>query len=240
MQRITQLREFYDIIGELEKNNGGRCKLSGVSYSLLPKRGVYFFFEPGEMRTDSGTTPRVVRVGTHALAAGSSSTLGGRLRQHRGAIAGGGNHRGSIFRLLVGQALIERGSTGACASWGIASDRTKASIKLGTTSALLAVDELPVEQAVGLHIGTMDVLWLSVDDQPGPESLRHHVEAGAIALLSNFERDPLDLPSPGWLGHASDRKLVRGSGLWNQRHVKEHPPSDFLEVFAAAVRSSAQ
>src|SRR6476619_3094517 len=73
-----------------------------------PRRGVYFFFEPGEAREDDRTA-RVVRVGTHGLRP-SKSTLWGRLSQHRGhtsgRYAGGGNHRGSIFRLHVGTALL--------------------------------------------------------------------------------------------------------------------------------------
>ena len=60
-----------------------------------PKRGVHFFREPGEVRTDSGTGPRVVHVGTHALKAGSQTKLWDRLSQHRGAKRSGiGNHTG--------------------------------------------------------------------------------------------------------------------------------------------------
>src|SRR3569832_104365 len=74
-----------------------------------PARGVYFFTEAGEERTDTGEGRRVVRVGTHALVSGSNTSLWGRLSQHRGRRSnGGGNHRGSIFRLIVGTALINR------------------------------------------------------------------------------------------------------------------------------------
>jgi hypothetical protein len=80
---------------------------------------VYFFFEPGEVRRDSGEDLRLVRVGTHGLAVGSKSTFRQRLGQHRGHGSGGGNHRGSIFRLLVGQALTARGDIPGAASWGV-------------------------------------------------------------------------------------------------------------------------
>ena len=84
-----------------------------------PERGVYFFFESGEERSDSGTGLRVVRVGTHALTSGSSTTLWNRLSQHRGSgRSGGGNHRGSIFRLIVGAALMKPEPGDAAASWG--------------------------------------------------------------------------------------------------------------------------
>src|SRR5262245_54126323 len=53
-----------------------------------PRRGVYFFFEEGERRLESGTGPRVVRVGTHALKPNSNTRRWDRLRQHRGGLPG--------------------------------------------------------------------------------------------------------------------------------------------------------
>ena len=113
MERREHLDHFYELLGELEGGLG------------WPKRGVYFFFEPGELRED-GRTPRGDRVGTHGLKAGSRSTLWGRLRQHRGSLggelAGGGNHRGSVFRLHVGSALLRReGLESRYPTWGVGS-----------------------------------------------------------------------------------------------------------------------
>ena len=66
--------------------------------------------EDGEIRSDSGTGPRIVRVGTHALTEGSGTKLWSRLSPHGGQPkSGGGNHRGSIFRLIVGTAIMARG-----------------------------------------------------------------------------------------------------------------------------------
>ena len=73
----------------------------------FPDRGVYFFFEEGEHLKDQKGISRVVRVGTHAITIGAQATLWQRLRQHKGNENGnfgenGGNHRGSIFRKLLG------------------------------------------------------------------------------------------------------------------------------------------
>ena len=89
---------------------GGARTLGACSGRLgLPRRGVYFFMEDGEVRSDSGTGPRIVRVGTHALTEGSGTKLWSRLSQHRGPTkSGGGNHRGSIFRLIVGTSVMAR------------------------------------------------------------------------------------------------------------------------------------
>ncbi len=105
------LDRFYETLAEVEAVHDGTRRLVGCSGRMdWPQRGVYFFFEDGELRED-GFTPRVVRVGTHALRP-SKSTLWGRLSQHKGSeggsMPGGGNHRGSIFRLHVGTALLEQ------------------------------------------------------------------------------------------------------------------------------------
>ena len=107
-QYSRDLDEFYSLIECLKTQHGGYKYLSNCSGGMdWPEKGVYFFFEPDEMRNGS-TTLRVVRVGTHAVSRGSKSTLWGRLRTHKGRVAGGGNHRGSVFRKLVGYALIKR------------------------------------------------------------------------------------------------------------------------------------
>src|SRR5690606_956782 len=103
MNRVDDLNRFYDVMRELRDRLGGERTLADCHGRMdWPRQGVYFFFEPGEMR-EYGTEMRVVRVGTHAVSLGSRTTLWKRLRQHRGTLggasAGSGNHRGSIFRL---------------------------------------------------------------------------------------------------------------------------------------------
>jgi hypothetical protein len=219
--------------------SGTRTPATLGTLQHCPNRGVYFFFEPLEVRKESGDGPRVVRVGTHALTSGSKSTLRQRLIQHRGQSSGLGNHRGSIFRLLVGQALLARGGLGPCGSWGAKGDITKASIALNVSRESLAAEEAPVERDVSKYIGNMPFLWLDVGDEPGPSSLRGIIERNAIALLSNYQRLVIDTPSPGWLGNASNRPLVRGSGLWNQRHVEEtHNPAFLVSVETAIERTA--
>ena len=69
--------------------------------------------EEGEVRAETGDCPRIVRVGTHALKTGSKTKLWTRLKQHKGITrTGGGNHRGSIFRKIMGAALIKKRQSG--------------------------------------------------------------------------------------------------------------------------------
>src|SRR5215510_12249486 len=105
MDRREELVRFYAILSELEKRVGDKRQLGSCTGCLQwPKRGVYFFFEATENRSSSGTGPRIVRVGTHALKEGGKATFWQRLSQHRGTTKGG-SHRGSIFRLLIGEAI---------------------------------------------------------------------------------------------------------------------------------------
>jgi hypothetical protein len=232
MRRLADLIRFYVLLDRLNRRLGGARTLANLgSFRDWPHRGVYFLLEAGEIRRDSGQGPRVVRIGTHALVANSRSTLLRRLSQHRGLSSGGGNHRGSIFRLLVGEALLERGDLAPCNSWGVKGDASKAAVALSIDRAALTAAEAPVERAVSRYISDMPFLWLDINDEPGSNSLRGTIEQNTIALLSNHARAALDPPSLGWLGHSSGRPLVRGSGLWNQRHVAAtHDPS-FLDAF---------
>ena len=111
-KRLKDLVVFYQLLSALEDKLGGTKRLSECSGRLgWPKRGIYFFHEVGEYRTDSGDGPRIVRVGTHALKTGANTRLWTRLAQHKGQErSGGGNHRGSIFRLIVGSSLISKNS----------------------------------------------------------------------------------------------------------------------------------
>lgn len=217
--RIRHLRRFYLLLDELEGHIGGAKKLAGCTGRMdWPRRGIYFFRETGEDRTDTGTGPRIVRVGTHALAEGSGTKLWGRLSQHKGIEkTGGGNHRGSIFRLIVGTALMNRHGYKSH-SWGSGS----------TAKSEIRKQEEQIEAEVSNVIRAMPFLWLTVEDKAGPGSLRGYIERNAIALLSNFEKKPLDAPSPDWLGRYCNREKVKKSGLWNQNHVDEDYDPTFL------------
>ncbi len=227
-KRHEHLVRFYSILDRLEREIGGERKLADCSGSLeWPQRGVYFFREPRETRSDTGNGPRVVRVGTHALKDGSGTKLWTRLSQHRGQSDGGGNHRGSIFRLIVGAALIRRDKLNF-PTWGTG-NTAKADVRGG---------ESGLERMVSKLIGRMSFIWLPVGDAPGPNSQRGYIERNAIALLSNYSRTPIDPPSRDWLGHYSDRERVRNSGLWNQNHVEEVYSPAFLDALDKLVASA--
>jgi len=225
--RLRDLIRFYEILDTLAERIGGPRILAECTGRMeWPERGVYFFQEHGETRSDSGTGPRIVRVGTHALKTGSKTTLWQRLSQHRGtARTRGGNHRGSIFRLLVGTALAETNGM-TIPTWGQGSSAPKP----------IREKEKPLEELVSKTIGEMPFLWLDVPDPVGLENLRDYIERNAIALLSNYNRPVLDPPSSSWLGAHCNREKVRASGLWNQNHVDKAYDPAFLDELERLVR----
>lgn len=227
MSRLDDLHRFYKLMAELERRIGGMRFLRDCDGRIdWPERGIYFFLEDGETRSHSGSGPRVVRVGTHALKAGSRTTLWKRLSQHKGvARSGGGNHRGSIFRLIVGTALIERDGL-VSGSWD---DRQS------TAPREVRHAEQEIEKLVTGVIGAMPFLWLDVGDIAGADSERGIIERGSIALLSNWQKEPLDPPSDSWLGNHCNRERVRRSGLWNSNHVDEAYDRGFLDVLESRV-----
>lgn len=221
-QRLKDIKRFYSVLENLENNLGGKISLSNCSgRDRWPQRGVYFFFETSQMQVDSGTGLRVTRVGTHALKTGSKSTLWKRLAQHKGTVKnGGGNHRGSIFRLLVGKAILEKKET-RCPSWGVGSSAQKE----------ITQKEIAIECMVSEIIRQMPFLYLKIPDEPNPNSLRGYIERNSIALLSNYNRSPVDFPTEDWLGFHCPHSKVGKSGLWNQNHVDEGYAADFIDIF---------
>ncbi len=165
-----------------------------------------------------------MRVGTHALKEGSKSALWGRLSNHKGRLSGLGNHRGSIFRLLVGFSLANRNDLLLPTSWG----DTKARRKKMNQFELEAEDGL--EKLVSDYILAMPFIYLNVSTDTGPNGHRALIERNAIALLSNCQNSIIDQSSLDWLGRHCNRELVRCSGLWNQNHVKDQYDASFLEL----------
>ena len=77
------------------------------------------------------------------------------MSQHRGKTNGGGNHRGSIFRLIVGDALIARDNRDV-PSWGRGNAAPPDIVKA----------EDAFEREVSEVIRQMPFLWVGVERRP--------------------------------------------------------------------------
>jgi hypothetical protein len=223
---------FYSILLDLEARVGKRLLRDCHGRLNWPMRGVYFFLEEGEFRQD-GQTPRVVRIGTHAITERSRTTLWKRLSQHRGTRAGGGQHRGSIFRLHIGRALLTRGDVSLEPdTWGQGS-----TAKRPTTDV-----EKGVERAVSDYIGAMPFLWVAANDDPSRTCNRAVLETNSIGLLSNVSPSgsTADVASAAWLGGHAAARAVRDSHLWNVRDVAATYDPGFLDLLEQCARRTEQ
>lgn len=234
--RLQDVKHFYALLDQLEKKVGGKRTLAKCDGRMYwPMHGVYFFFETGENRAESGSGLRVVRVGTHALKTGSTTTLWHRLKQHRGnEYNNGGNHRGSVFRHHVGTALADfyHWPDDIIRTWPRGSSATRE----------VRDKEHPYEVEVSKTISRMPFLWLAVGDAAGPSSLRGFIERNSIALLSNYSagENPIDPPSTLWLGKFTRHEAITRSGLWNVNHVMEKYNPSILQVLEQLIQRQDQ
>ena len=238
--RLGDTDRFYGLLDCLADRVGGPRHLQNCRAGMCwPPRGVYFFFENGEPRLGKGAKLRVVRIGTHGLKNGAKSTLWGRLRQHRGSSRSGlGNHRGSIFRLLLGVALARRTNLSLPASWGVAGSAGEAARRLSVERNAVAEAEARIEALVSEYVGQMPFLWLNVNDAPGPDSSRGLIERNAIALLSGYKQPTSDGPTAEWLGRNSNSERIRLSGLWNNHHVDKVYDPSFLDEMESRINET--
>ena len=208
--RVKDLDRLYQILGYLRDKVGGAPRMGTATAKLnWPNQGVYFFFEPNQFRMSSPFEGRVVRVGTHAVSEGSRTSLWNRLRTHRGGLDQSGNHRGSIFRLHVGNALARKYSVEEIfPTWGIGQ----------SAPPNIRTAEQELEKLVSEYIGDMSILFLAVSGPSGPQSDRAYLERNLIALLCGAE-GAIDLGTGDWLGHHSPRKEIADSGLWNLNYL---------------------
>ncbi|MFC6824222.1 hypothetical protein [Halopelagius fulvigenes] len=234
--RTADLDHLYDLFDDLAARVGGPRRLADCHGRMdWPDRGVYFFFAPGETRASSGQL-RLTRVGTHAVSEGSKTTLWDRLKQHYGTGSGssahphGGNHRGSVYRLRVGEALVERhGLADNYPDWGASR------IPDGRPRGEVRDEEYPLERWVSVYLRNQPFLWVEVPDAPSAESDRARIERNVIALASNYDGPVIDGRSADWLGRHSPSAEIRASGLWNVDHVGEEYDPKALETLAAYV-----
>lgn len=223
-KRLQQLSEYNDVLSrrdaikvlyetiERKLQSGSVRSFSEFSDLNLPRKGLYIFIDPEERTVYSNKVPRIVRIGTHGVSLGSSSTLRTRLRAHYGLGTGSGNHRSSIFRLHVGSALIAKGHIENIPSWGKGQSAQK-EIRDG---------EVDHELAVSAYLRRLLVLPIEIDDPSSSKSLRAQVEKTLIGIIAG-DGGSIDPPSTSWLGNHSVNSTIRSSGLWNVQHVGCRP-----------------
>jgi hypothetical protein len=221
-RRRVAIKTAYELFEKMSRSQMPP-RLSDLLATDLPTHGVYFFFDETEATRFSSIIPRLVRVGTHGVSAGSTATLRNRLRTHFGTRAGQGNHRASVFRLHIGRAIIERESLQAqFPDWG----------KGQSAPREITDREAALERRVSQYIGNLRVLAIPVLDSAGKSSMRATIERQFIAMFTEH-LCALESADPNWLGRFSDKPNIRETGLWNVRDVGEPYDLKFLTLLEA-------
>jgi len=224
-KRRAAIARSYGMFAHLAKGIGLH-PLRDILTEQLPKQGVYFFFDDDEPTKFSTTVPRLVRVGTHGVSAGSVATLRNRLRTHLGTRAGAGNHRASVFRLHVGRAIIERDRLQQrYPNWGKGQSASKNITEL----------EAPLESMVSDYIGNLRVLFIPVLDTAGTGSMRATIERQFISMFTEGVC-AIEESSLRWLGRFSDKLSIKHSGLWNVRDVGSEYDLKFIPLLDGLLR----
>lgn len=219
-QCIEEVAGVYRCISQLAEKTGGIRVLNKCNGRMYwPKRGVYFFVDFQEQSILSRGFPRIVRIGTHAVSKGSKTTLWDRLKTHKGTEKGEGNHRGSIFRLHVGNAIINRDGL-MCDTWGIGQNATKE----------IKEKEKYIEHLVSDYIGQLGVVVLDIDDEPCALSDRAYIEKNAISLFSSINSS-FNFSTMNWLGNWNSREEIKNSCLWNINYINSEYDSKFFQIF---------
>jgi hypothetical protein len=182
-------------------------RLPRVSYpfspSSLPRNGIYFFFEDGEV-IDFGRNyrDRIVRVGTHT----KDNRFRTRIRQHYGQVnSERGNKNGSIFRKHVGGALLRCLDTEHPALPDWYHNKVKG----------------PEEHEIAVSRRLRQTFTFVCFEVPTAAE-RLELESALIAQLAQY---PIGSPSPSWLGYFAKNESIRTSGLWNTQRVRADPLS---------------
>ena len=168
----------------------------------LPKQGLYFFYENGEITSHTGK-PRIVRVGTHGL----NRTLKQRLTDHYN-----GNREGSIFRKELGSALLKRSgaSENQIREW-------RKRRKLSRSWHIFEKIERQVSEILSSKFSFRALSVEAVEE-------RNRLEETIIAILAACSKCQ---PSNDWLGKFAWKETIINSGLWNDRFV--HSPARLTE-----------
>jgi len=195
--------------------------------SALPRNGLYFFYEQGEICAHTGK-PRVVRVGNHPR---SQDRLVTRLREHYGEIGYPEKKNGSVFRRLLGGAILRRRDPNhPCLLPSPGEGHWE---KHGRRTCELC---RPLEDEVTKLLKTA-FTFRCVEITAMNE--RNEMERKLIATLARCHECG---PSQSWLGLWAYSQNVQRSGMWNSEYVDsayEMTMSDLEEIERHVKKSSA-
>lgn len=187
------------------------------SAEQLPRNGIYFFFEAGEMWGHGGSHPRIVRVGTHREGNFRSRMADHYLTAKRRMVLSTDRPAPkdrSIFRKNIGRAFLHRARDPYEELWNI--DFTTRAKREAHGHRRDAEKEEEIETKVTDTLREkFEFAWIEMEGQERRMGARG-VEAALIGTLASCHDCH---PSPHWLGLSSPKPKIAASGLWLEQHL---------------------
>jgi hypothetical protein len=205
----------------------------------LPKNGIYFFYEDGEVWGHGGNKPRIVRVGTHR-----NGNFRSRINEHyllnKDYLNFDENRPKpsdrSIFRKNIGRALLNKNKDNYLEIWNIDFMKKK-NIELWKSKRDIEKERKLEEMITKIIRERFSFRFIILDNQVermGSKGL----ESSLIGTLSHCK---LCGPSADWLGNYSPKEKIKESGLWLVQHLKNKPINENdKKVILDAIRKTKE
>jgi len=186
----------------------------------LPRNGICFFYEDGEIWGHGGNKPRIVRIGTHR-----GWNFRNRIAEHYllddrkmdFSVDKPKPSDRSVFRLNIGRALLNQRGDEYLQIWNKDFIKKENRVRFGRLRDINKEKEIEFEITRILRQNfSFRFIELNVQrkrmDKEGLES----------ALIGTVAHCNLCKPSFQWLGNYSPKSQIRESGLWLVQHLKAH------------------
>lgn len=185
---------------------------------LLPRNGIYFFYEQGEVWGHGGDDPRTVRIGTHKY-----GNFRKRIAEHYlldvSKLDFARNmpkpSDRSIFRKNIGRALLNRREDDYLKVWDVDFIVKKNREKFRHLRDMKKEKETELEISRILR-RKFSFRFVELDHQ----AVRMGKKGLESSLIGTIARCNLCKPTGDWLGKHSPKKKIRESGLWLVQHLK--------------------
>ena len=199
---------------------------------ILPKNGIYFFYEDGEFWGHNGKLLRIVRIGTHR-----SNNFRNRIAEHFLLKENKMNFDKnkpkpsdrSIFRKNIGRALLNKDKDPYLKIWEIDFLPKENRIKYGHLRDIEKekLVESKITEIFRKKFSFRFIIIEREEERIGAKGL----ESKLIATVARCKKCK---PSENWLGRYSPVPEIRNSGLWLRQHLNasEIDEKDMVKIEA--------
>ena len=187
----------------------------------LPRNGIYFFYEKGEVWGHGGNKPRIVRIGTH-----KSDNFRSRIKEHFllddkkmnfNSMSPAPKDR-SVFRKNIGRALLYKENSDYLEIWNKDFTPRSNREKYGYLRDIKYEKEIE-RQITNILRNNFAFRYFIIEN----ETKRIGSKGIESSIIGTVARCSLCQPSKNWFGSHSPESKIRKNGLWQVQHLDSLP-----------------